>query len=194
MARRLLPVLFCLTCPAGVMMLSAAGPPSRKPLPRPLAKVEEHSGFYVIGLARRTNNARELAGQGEIAKVWQEFSDKHLADKITHALGDDLFAVYTDYEGDQNGDYTFLLGKKVSGLSELSAGLTGRHVPSGRYAMLTSQRGPLSEVVPKLWQRIWAMPPLGLGGKRAFEADYELYDQRAKDPNNAQVDIYVSLQ
>lgn len=175
-------------------MLSALGAPTRKTVTRPLAKVEEHSGFYVVGLARRTNNARELAGQGEIAMVWQEFSDKHLSDKITHTLGDDLLAVYTDYEGDQNGDYTFLVGKKVSDLSDLPAGLTGRHVPSGRYAMLTTQRGPLSLVVPKLWQRIWTMSPFALGGKRAFEADYELYDQRARDPNNAQVDIYVGLQ
>jgi predicted transcriptional regulator YdeE len=37
------------------------------------------------------------------------------------------------------------------------------------------------------------MSPEELGGTRAFRTDYEIYDQRSTDPENAQVDVYVGL-
>src|SRR5947209_3011198 len=115
-------------------LLLAVSPPTHRHPVRPVTNIEERKGFYVAGLARRTNNAREAeaAGQGEIAKVWLEFTQGHVADKIDHPLDDSLVAVYTDYESDQHGDYTYLLGKKVAEVRDLPAGLVGRHVPSGR--------------------------------------------------------------
>lgn len=32
-----------------------------------------------------------------------------------------------------------------------------------------------------------------LGGQRAYKADFEVYDQRAADPNSAVLDIYIGL-
>ena len=43
------------------------------------------------------------------------------------------------------------------------------------------------------WARIWKMPPAELGGRRAFVTDYEIYDERAADPANSQVDVYVGI-
>lgn len=186
-------LMLVLLAPAGGL-LDAVGPATRRIPPKPLLKVEEHHAFYVAGLARRTNNAREMAGVGEIAKLWQEFQQKHVENEIARKLDNDLLAVYTDYESDQHGDYTYLLGKRVPDLRDLPAGLTGRYVPAGRYAELVSEKGPVTEVVPKMWQRIWSMRPLEMGGRRAFEADYELYDERAKDPRDAQVDLFIGLQ
>jgi predicted transcriptional regulator YdeE len=37
------------------------------------------------------------------------------------------------------------------------------------------------------------MSPEELGGTIAFKTDYEIYDQRAPDPENAQIDVYVGL-
>jgi predicted transcriptional regulator YdeE len=37
------------------------------------------------------------------------------------------------------------------------------------------------------------MSPEELGGIRAFQTDYEIYDQRAADPANAQIDVYIGL-
>jgi len=38
------------------------------------------------------------------------------------------------------------------------------------------------------------MPPADLGGQRAFLEDYEVYDQRASEPANSQVEIHLSLE
>ena len=143
------------------IMLMAMGPETRKAMTKSETKIEEMPAFYVVGLARRTNNAREASGVGEIGKVWQEFIQKRLANTIPHKVDDSLLAVYTDY---------------------------------GRYATLTSDKGPIPEVVIRLWQRVWSMSPIVLGGRRAFEADYEIYDQRAKDPRDGQVELRLGLE
>jgi len=68
-----------------------------------------------------------------------------------------------------------------------------RKIPAGRYAMFTSEKGFVGKVVPETWSRIWALPKSAPGGNRAYLADFEIYDRRAADPQNAQVDIYVGI-
>jgi len=43
-------------------------------------------------------------------------------------------------------------------------------------------------VVYETWKRIWAAPL-----DRAYKTDFEVYDERAADPRNTQMSIYVSL-
>jgi len=61
-------------------------------------------------------------------------------------------------------------------------------VPAGRYAVFTSERGPVQKVVIETWQRIWSELP-----SRSFVADFEVYDRRAVDPANAVVEIYLGV-
>jgi predicted transcriptional regulator YdeE len=155
--------------------------------------IQQHDGFYVVGLTARTNNARELSGKGKIGKVWQEFLQPDLVVKIPNKIGVDLIAVYTDYETDHTGHYTYLLGMPISSAEALPSNLTVKRIPPGRYAVISSEKGPLKEIVPAVWQRVWSMPAEELGGLRAFRSDFEIYDQRAADPENAQIDVYVGL-
>lgn len=155
--------------------------------------IQQHSGFYVVGVTTRTNNAREMSGNGKIGDVWETFLQPNLAAKIPNKIGVDLIAAYTDYETDHTGHYTYLLGLPISSTETLPAHLTVKYIPSGRYAVFSSGKGPITQVVPELWQRIWAMSPEELGGVRAFQTDFEIYDQRATDPENAQIDVYVGL-
>ncbi|WP_158945444.1 GyrI-like domain-containing protein [Granulicella sp. S190] len=155
--------------------------------------IQQHSGFYVVGVAARTNNAAEMNGSGKIGQIWQTLLRDSLVAKIPNKLGVDLIAVYTDYEGDHRGQYTYLLGLPVSSIQDVPANFIAKHIPNGRYAVVTSNRGPLKEVVAEAWQRIWAMSPEDLGGTRSFRSDYEIYDQRAADPEKAQIEVYVGL-
>ena len=155
--------------------------------------IQQHDGFFVAGLAARTNNAQEMSGRGKIGGVWQEFLQSNLAGKIPDKIGVDLIAVYSDYETDHTGHYTYLLGLPISSAEALPANLMVKHIPPGRYAVISSEKGPLKEIVPAVWQRVWLMPAEELGGLRAFRSDFEIYDQRAADPENAQIDVYVGL-
>ncbi|MBL3200069.1 AraC family transcriptional regulator, partial [Klebsiella pneumoniae] len=44
--------------------------------------------------------------------------------------------------------------------------------------------------VCEAWEYIWQWSK---ENKRAFTTDFELYDERALDPNHAQLDIYIAL-
>ena len=71
--------------------------------------------------------------------------------------------------------------------------MVSKSVPAGRYAVFTSERGPVAKVVVETWMQIWSYYESSANGERAYRADFELYDQRAADPHSAQVDIYIGV-
>jgi predicted transcriptional regulator YdeE len=38
-----------------------------------------------------------------------------------------------------------------------------------------------------------SLPKSAVGGDRVYRADFEIYDERAGDPQNLQADIYVGI-
>jgi predicted transcriptional regulator YdeE len=156
-------------------------------------KVHQDS-FFVVGIEARTTNSKEMTGAGEIPKQWQKFFQDGIAEKIPSKIDGTIYAVYTDYASDRTGEYSFVIGVKVPPNAETPSGLVLRKIPAGDYAVVTSNKGLASRVVPGAWQQIWALEDKAqLGGARAYRADYEVYDQRATDPQNSQVDVYVGL-
>lgn len=148
---------------------------------------------YVAGFQVRTNNGREMSGSGEIGNLWGRFMQQNLAAQIQDRVGQTLIAVYFDYASDEKGDYSYLLGAPVSSVDELPKGITHCRIQPGTYAIVMTEKGDTSQVVPAAWQRIWAMTPKELGGRRAFATDFEVYDHRCADPKNAQVEIQIGL-
>jgi predicted transcriptional regulator YdeE len=156
-------------------------------------KIVEQTEFTVIGISVRTSNAKEMSGNGVIAQQWDRFMKEGLLSGIPNKVDSNILAVYTDYESDANGAYTFIIGAKVSSADSVPPGMVAEKVPAGKYAVFISEKGFVGKVVPQTWSRIWAVPRSSLGGNRAYRADFELYDQRAADPHNAEVDIYVGI-
>lgn len=156
-------------------------------------KVVEEAGFSVIGIAERTTNAKEMSGEGVIGKQWGRFVQENLAAHIPNKADSSIIAVITDYASDKDGEYTHLIGARVTSTADVPAGMVVKKVPSGKYAIFTSEKGPVAQVVVGTWQRIWAQPKSAPGGNRAYEADYEVYDERAMDPQNAQMDVHVGI-
>ncbi len=166
-------------------------PQSERGAARP--KIVEKSAFTVIGISARTTNAKEMSGHGVIGKMWQRVATERLLEKIPNRIGSDTLALYTDYESDANGAYTFVIGVEVKSVSKIPAGMVAVKVPAAKYAVFTSARGPVEKVVPETWGRIWGLSDAALGGKRAYKTDFELYDRRAADPQNALVEVYVGI-
>jgi predicted transcriptional regulator YdeE len=156
--------------------------------------VVEHPEFSVIGIQVRTSNAKEVTGGGAIPKQWEKFFKEGIADKIPNKVDSTIYAVYTNYASDYNGEYDFIIGMKVSTVSDVPPGMVAKKVPKGRYAIVTSAKGPVAQVVPQAWQRVYSLDDnKQLGGVRAYKADFELYDQRSQNPQDSQVDLYLGL-
>jgi predicted transcriptional regulator YdeE len=141
-------------------------------------KIVEAGGFAVVGRAARTTNAQEMTGNGVIPKMWMSMPPASAR-----------IALYTEYESDEQGAYTFVLGSKAGQGGSSGAGMFLKKVPRGKYVVFTSEKGPVQKVVVETWMKIWAMKD----HERSFVADYEVYDERAADPENTVVDIYVGV-
>ena len=105
------------------------------------------------------------------------------------------YAVYTAYESDEHGDYTYFIGEAVESFEGQNVNqfemLT---LPASDYQKFTTNEGSMPEVVIAAWQEIWAMDAASLGGKRKYCADFEVYDERALNPRAAVLDIYIGIE
>ena len=156
-------------------------------------KIVEQDGFTVVGISARTNNAKEMTADGVIGKMWGRLMQEGLLTKIPNKADPDIVAVYADYASDHNGDYTYLLGARVTSEADVPTGMVAKKVPSGKFAVFTSEKGPAPKVVPELWMKINSLPENARGADRAYRADFEIYDQRALDPQNLQMDVYIGI-
>ena len=150
------------------------------------------AAFSVIGIAARTINARESGSDGVIPQQWKKFFEEGILDKIPDKIGSDVYALYTDYASDHNGEYTFVIGATVKPGTASPAGMVVVNIPAGTYAVVTSDKGPSWQVVPAAWQQIFRLES---DGKlhRTYKADFEVYDQSSQGTGDVQVEICLGL-
>lgn len=172
-----------------VLMLASLGLGDAKMSP----KIVEREGFTVIGISARTSNAKEMTPNGIIGPMWGRLMQGGIISRIPNKADGNIVAVYTDYASDHDGEYTYVLGARVTSAGEVPDGMAAKKIPAGRYVVFTSEKGPAPKVVPELWMKINSLPHGAVGADRSYRADFEIYDERARDPQNAQLDIYVGV-
>ena len=153
----------------------------------------QQDGFTVVGIAVRTSNAEQMTPARPIGKQWERLFKEGVLPAIPNKADGNIVALYTEYASDKDGFYTYVLGARVTKVESVPAGMVAKNVPAGRYAVFTSERGPVQKVVVEMWQRVWATPKSALGGDRAYKADFEVYDQRAQNPADSVVDLYIGI-
>ena len=116
-----------------------------------------------------------------------QFEKENYAVKIPGKVSGEILAVYHDYEGDYTQPFSYFIGCKVNGDAEVPPGMDSLIIPKGNYQKIIA-RGKMPDCIANAWKEIWASHI-----SRAYKADFEVYDERSKDWNNAEVDIYVSL-
>lgn len=178
---------------AGIGAISLALAAKSKATESSNPKVVQQKTFKMMGVAARTNNAKEATPDGAIGKLWARLAKEHFVDKIPNRADGNVVAVYTGYASDANGDYTYILGARVTKVETIPAGMAIKNVPAGRYAVFTSERGPVQQVVVATWKRVWAAQKSGLGGERAYQTDFEVYDERAQNPADSIVEIHIGI-
>lgn len=142
--------------------------------------------FKIIGIAIRTTN-KNNQGAKDIGELFNRFLSDNKMIEIPNRLSDEIYSVYTDYETDHTGYYTTLLGCKVSSLSNIPDGMVGRFIDGGLYSLFIAKGDLTTGVVAEKWREIWSS-----GIKRAYTADFEIYGEKAQNPRNAEVDIYIA--
>jgi len=144
--------------------------------------------IHLIGIALpfKTTNAYGRSAV-DCGGLWHRFLSEGMHDKIPGMVGPEIHAVYYDYEGDHTGPYAFFLGCPVHPGTALPEGLCSLEIPSGKYAVVTA-KGVLPDSVLSAWSAIWTS-----GIERAYRPDFEIYGEKTLDPQNSEVDIFVSI-
>lgn len=143
--------------------------------------------FKVIGIAVRTTNENGQAGK-DIPVLWEKMISEDIVNSIPNKIDNTIYSIYTDYEKDHTKPYTTVLGCQVENLDNIPEGMVGYSFDSGDYLKFTT-KGDLSKgLVINEWLKIWDMD---LG--RVFSADFEVYGEKAQNPSDAEVDIFIAV-
>ena len=149
----------------------------------------------LIGLTVRTNNKNEMnPAISKIGELSGHFWSQNVASQILERKNAGVtYAVYTEYDSDEHGDYTYFIGEEVNSFDSIPSGMQKLIIPAAKYIKFTTPSGNMPDVLINAWQAIWKMSAHDFGGNRAYLADFEVYDHRASDPGNAIVDIYIGI-
>ena len=142
--------------------------------------------FILVGISIKTTNEN---GRSNIdcGHLWQKFEVENYADKIPGKMDNKIIAVYYDYEGDYTQPFSYFIGCKVHQHIDVPRGMQALLVPGGSYQLFKAT-GKMPDCVASSWREIWSAEI-----KRSYLYDFEVYDERSLDWNNAEVDIYISV-
>jgi len=151
--------------------------------------LEKQGKRFVIGIPIKTSNENGRFQQ-EAPPLWERFRTERLAEKIPNRISENLFAVYTDYEGDYTEPFTYLIGCEVSSLSAVSQGMVGMEIAPSQYAIFTA-KGKFPESIIYTWQTIWKAD-----FQRSYTSDFEIYSpgfNPFNPQNNPEVSVYIAV-
>jgi predicted transcriptional regulator YdeE len=140
-----------------------------------------------VSLPDKTTNENYQSAK-DIGDLWNTFWQENVIAQIPKRMSDEIYAVYYNYEGNHTRPYSFFIGCQASADVETPEGLYKLQIPSGDYRKFTA-KGKMPDCIMNAWSEIWKSDI-----PRAFDVDYEVYDERALDMDDAEVDIFVSVE
>lgn len=144
----------------------------------------------IIGIEVRTSNQMEADPRtAKIPGLWKKFLEERAEEKIPNRkTAHTLLAAYTHYESDYNGPYSLIASSEVSSLDDIPAGMVGITIPAAKYLVFTA-KGEMPDALIETWGYIWKYFSKPSNYKRAYTADFELYEKT----KNSEVDIYIAI-
>lgn len=144
--------------------------------------------IYLTGIAlpNKTTNANGQAMQ-DCGQLWQEFEKGGWFAKVPNRINNKVYAVYHNYDGDHTQPYAYFIGCSVAPESVVPEGMESVVIPAGNFVKFTA-KGKMPDCIGSEWQKIWKSDVV-----RAYKADFEVYDERSHDWENAEVDIFIGV-
>ena len=136
--------------------------------------------IMVVGISKRTSFKNELYKK-DLAELWQQFFAEGILEKIPHRLDDSIYAVYFDYEKEDQGEYTTIVGVGVKKLDPLPSNCVSTFIRKGVYLVFNPESSQPSDI-QKTWGNIWSLSRSEF--TRSFKTDFDKY-------SNNQVSIFV---
>lgn len=143
--------------------------------------------FHIIGIEVRTTNEQNKAAN-DIPLLWEHFWKEDVLNRIPNKVCTAVYSMYTNYEGDHTMPYTTIIGCEVSDLSNIPEGMTGHTIEASTYNKITATGNLTKGLIINEWFKIWEQQ-----WDRKYTADFEIYDEKSMNPQDAEVSIYVAI-
>jgi len=143
--------------------------------------------FKIIGISVRTTNENGQSAK-DIGELWNTFMSEGILDKIPNKVDNTIYSIYTEYESDHTKPYTTILGCKVERIDAIPDGLIAKIFEGGNYTRFISKGDLTKGAVYEEWTKIWNSDL-----NRKYSADFEVYGEKAQNPTDAEVEIFVAI-
>ena len=143
--------------------------------------------FNVVGITVRTTNENQQAAK-DIPALWQKFMMENIIEKIPYKVNGNIFALYTNYEGDHMKPYDLVIGCQVENTTDIPEGMQLINIPEQRYYE-KPVKGKLDDgiAITNAWFEIWQTPI-----ERTYTVDMEFYKE-GENPNDGEAKILVAV-
>lgn len=141
-----------------------------------------------LKLSKETSNMNSQSSK-DCGELWQKFEQEAIKNVIPNKLSDSIYAVYFDYSHDQHNNkvLSYFIGCNVEEGTDIPNGLVELNIPVQKYHIELAT-GKMTDCISEAWFRIENSTI-----DRKYGFDFELYDERSQDWNNAAVEIYISI-
>lgn len=150
----------------------------------------------LMGLSIPTSFIKETTPiTSEIGKLVARYFQDKVAERIPQRKNPHVtICTYSNYSNKYLGDYVCFIGEEVSKDAQVPEGMVRHEIPAATYLKFTTEKGAVPFNIMKVWQKVWQMFETPDHGKRLYQVDFQIHDERAADPLNAIVDIYVGIE
>jgi predicted transcriptional regulator YdeE len=140
----------------------------------------------IVGISIRTTNENSQAAK-DIPELWNKFMTEGILEQIPNKIDHSIYSIYTKYQSDHNEPYTAILGCKVSSVENIPDGMIAQTIQSGNYTKFVAKGNLNAGVVYEEWLKIWDSKL-----NRKYTTDFEIYGEKAQNPNDAEVEIFIA--
>lgn len=145
------------------------------------------NSITVIGIKVRTTNENGQA-EKDITTLWDKWLNEKIVTQIPDKVSEAVYSIYTNYEKDHTKPYDVILACEVSSTMKVPEGMVSHTIEGGNFKKFIAQGALDDGIVIKEWIKIWNSPL-----DRAYTSDFEVYGEKAQDPKNAEVPIYIRV-
>ena len=152
--------------------------------------ITSKESFHIIGVELKTtsHDGKNLA---EIPQFWEKALEEGQLERIPDKKHKDtVLGICMDFE--HGGRFSYIIGAEVTSIENTPEDMIWRKIPASKYAIFTA-RGKMPASIQETFRYIYQEWLPKSGYQRANSADFELYDERCHDLENAEVDIYVPI-
>ena len=152
-------------------------------------RTTKKTAFSVIGIACRTTNVNGKVID-DIPPLWERFMNENLLDKIPKRINQGIYCVYTNYESDEQGAYSVIVGAEsiADANTPLPEGMVRCDVPTSKYLCLPV-KGDYPDSLICTWEWVWQQSNL----PRRYTADFEYYPEGMTNPKEPKLDVYIAV-